>query len=85
MPAKPKETDALVLFDEPTEHEIVIALLRTAMISQPPTAITVAGRGVVNGTKYLAPGDAGIWLSDPWSNLLGSTNLETLMRTGAEC
>jgi len=80
MQIAPKEIDA---FGEmPTEYEIAVAQLRYALTTMPPDAIIVAGQGVVTGDKYLATGEAGIWLSNQWCQLLGSTNLATLMKTG---
>jgi hypothetical protein len=76
--------DLLLIGDEPTEYEIALAMLRHALTFHPPSHIEVAGQGVVTGSSYLAAGTTGIWLSDPWGNLGGSTNLATLMRTGHE-
>jgi len=82
MQTAPREIDD---FGEmPTEYEIAVAQLRHALTTMPPDSITVAGQGVITGDRYLATGQAGIWLSNQWGQLLGSTNLATLMKTGAE-
>lgn len=82
---QPKQVDPVDSWpDDPTEYEVTVAMLRHAVSFSIPS-IVVAGCGVYNDTLYLAPGNAGIWLTDRFQNLCGTTNLATLMRTGFDC